>query len=115
MNITPSPSSTPAPRNPATGDVLVSSWGYDQTNVDFYQVVAVTPSSVKIRKISKTIVARGTATNQVAALTNDFVGAVVTKRVKSHGAAYSVRISDSATASLWDGNPEHETASGFGH
>lgn len=34
------------------GDVLYSSWGYDQTNIDFYQIVAV-PSgkSVKVQKL----------------------------------------------------------------
>lgn len=34
------------------GDFFVSSWGYDQTNVDFYRVVGLTPSgkSVKVQK-----------------------------------------------------------------
>lgn len=34
------------------GDLLSNSWGYDQTNVDFYQVVAVTERSVTIREIA---------------------------------------------------------------
>ena len=25
--------------NPQIGDIVYSSWGYDQTNVDFYEVV----------------------------------------------------------------------------
>jgi hypothetical protein len=33
------------------GDVVSNSWGYDQTNVDFYQVVAVGKKSVKLRSI----------------------------------------------------------------
>lgn len=34
------------------GDFFVCSWGYDQTNVDFYKVVGMTPSgkSVKVQK-----------------------------------------------------------------
>lgn len=34
------------------GDFFVSSWGYDQTNVDFYKVVGMTASgkSVKVQK-----------------------------------------------------------------
>jgi hypothetical protein len=34
------------------GDFFVSSWGYDQTNVDFYRVVGITPSgkSVKVQQ-----------------------------------------------------------------
>lgn len=38
------------------GDVLYDSWGYDQTNIDFYQVVAVGPKSVKIREIGQVMV-----------------------------------------------------------
>tara|TARA_Y100000310_G_scaffold307482_1_gene349605 strand:- start:5450 stop:5830 length:381 start_codon:yes stop_codon:yes gene_type:complete len=33
------------------GTVLVNSWGYDQTNIDFYEVVSKTKASVKIRPI----------------------------------------------------------------
>ncbi len=33
------------------GDILYNSWGYDQTNVDFYQVVTVGKKSIKMRKI----------------------------------------------------------------
>lgn len=34
------------------GDVLESSWGYEQTNVDFYQVTRATPKTVLLRPIS---------------------------------------------------------------
>ena len=34
------------------GDCLYQSWGYDQTNIDFFEVVAVLPKSVKILPIS---------------------------------------------------------------
>lgn len=38
------------------GEILYSSWGYDQTNVDFYQVVEVKGKTFKIRAIeSKTV------------------------------------------------------------
>jgi len=38
------------------GDILHHSWGYDQTNCDFYQVVGVKPASVLLRKIgAKTV------------------------------------------------------------
>lgn len=33
------------------GDIMHHSWGYDQTNCDFYQVVGITGSSVDLRKI----------------------------------------------------------------
>lgn len=33
------------------GDILHHSWGYDQTNCDFYQVVGLKPASVVLKKI----------------------------------------------------------------
>lgn len=46
------------------GSVFVCSWGYDQTNVDYYRVVGVTKSgkSVKVQKWSSKI----TGTDRVA-------------------------------------------------
>lgn len=38
------------------GDILHHSWGYDQTNCDFYQVVGVKKASVVLRKIGATTV-----------------------------------------------------------
>ena len=39
------------------GDILNSSWGYDQTNVDFYEVVEVkSKKTVVIQKIKRSIV-----------------------------------------------------------
>lgn len=34
------------------GDILYSSWGYDQTNIDFYQVVKVTEKTITVKEIS---------------------------------------------------------------
>jgi len=38
------------------GDVFLNSWGYDQTNTDFYQVVRVTKASVFLQKIAYEVV-----------------------------------------------------------
>lgn len=35
------------------GDIFYSSWGYEQTNIDFYQVVEVKGSFVSIREINQ--------------------------------------------------------------
>ena len=34
------------------GDILYSSWGYDQTNIDFYQVVKVTAKTITVKEIN---------------------------------------------------------------
>jgi len=35
------------------GDVVYTSWGYEQTNINFYQVVKVTKKSLKLREIAQ--------------------------------------------------------------
>lgn len=41
---------------PEVGSVLVASWGYDQTNVDFYQVVKASKASVWVLPMSQEVV-----------------------------------------------------------
>lgn len=36
------------------GDFLNSSWGYEQTNVEFYQIVSVTEKTVTFREVAQT-------------------------------------------------------------
>ena len=36
------------------GDVIYSSWGYEQTNVDFYQVIEVLNKKIRVREIGCT-------------------------------------------------------------
>ncbi|WP_433863153.1 hypothetical protein [Sphingobacterium thalpophilum] len=66
------------------GDIFVESWGYEQTNVDFYQVIKVNKASVVLRKIgSKSLQATGWASDEVEPLKDDFVGEQTwTKRTK---------------------------------
>ena len=40
---------------PEVGDFLVSSWGYEQTNIDFYRVVRVSDSSVWLQPWSSQV------------------------------------------------------------
>jgi hypothetical protein len=42
---------TPTTHDIVVGDIFEYSWGYDQTNVDYFEVVATTAKTVKIRKI----------------------------------------------------------------
>lgn len=63
------------------GDILVSSWGYDQTNVDFYQVVGlVGKCSLKLRKIRGYKQYEGNMIGHVVPQTDDFIGEEFTKR-----------------------------------
>jgi hypothetical protein len=41
---------------PKVGDILYSSWGYDQTNIEFFKVVKVSEFSVWIQEVGSKIV-----------------------------------------------------------
>ena len=41
---------TPQEAGVSVGDFFVDSWGYDQTNVTFYKVVALTPKGMKVQE-----------------------------------------------------------------
>ncbi len=104
---------------PQVGDILYTSWGYDQTNVDFYQVVAVSTSkaSVKLAAIHSTIVEQSRGCDYVAAVPGSFRNPNVPTawhRVRQSDRGYAATIEDHS-AWLWDGKPKYETSSGWGH
>lgn len=86
--------------NITVGQILVSSWGYDQTNVTFYQVVAkISDLTVKIRKINGEILKYENMSGNTRAVKNDFIGDEMTKRINysQNGDPY-IRISSYACA-----------------
>ena len=42
-------------RSLRVGDILYSSWGWEQTNIDFYQVIAIRGSAVDLRQLDQRI------------------------------------------------------------
>lgn len=97
-----------------TGDILATKWGYERTNVDFYEVVGVTAKSIRIRAIrSKTIedvnnMARRVVPCPGEFVTDCFIGDGATRRVNP--AFNGVRITDYANAYKWHGEPMYETS-----
>ena len=76
------------------GAVLYTSWGYDQTNVEFFEVIERKGASVTVREILKRSVegSEGFMCDRVTPSTGPerFVGETITKRIT----AYGVKISD---------------------
>lgn len=98
------------------GDIFYSSWGYDQTNVDFYQVVGLTGASVKVRQIAqRTVRSGGAGGDSVVAVPDHFVGEVMTKRIQNYRDVPTFTLNSYSDASLWDGTPKYQTGFGFGH
>ena len=95
------------------GDFLYTSWGYDQTNVNFYQVVTVmSGKTIEIREVAKKVVKSNPPTDYVAPVPNKFIGGKMRKKV---GVGDTVRIESYAHASKWDGKPKYQTSFGWGH
>jgi hypothetical protein len=75
------------------GDILVYSWGYEQTNIDYFQVVEKSPSgaTVKVREIaSKTVESTGPMSARVAPVPGAFLekSEVMTKKVSESGVRF---------------------------
>jgi len=96
---------TPGNRQvPKVGDVFLTSWGYDQTNIDFYQITAVKGESVKVRQIRGETVNYANMSGEVRAVKDSFCGEEMTKRLKySIKGIPSFRIASYANAFPDDG------------
>jgi len=97
------------------GDVLYSSWGYDQTNIDFYEVTKVIgPKFVEIRELAQKTVRSEATADYVVPVPGRFAqgSRPMKKRVKP---GHAVSIASYANAYKWDGKPKYQTNPMFGH
>lgn len=101
------------------GDILYTSWGYGQTNIDYYQVTElVGKKMVKLKQIKKGIVSSEMTADNVIAIKDKFYedgeyrGGTLTKKVQ---VGNGIRISSFEYATLWDGQAKSETNPLFGH
>lgn len=94
-------------RQPKVGDILVSTWGYEQTNADFYEVVGVTGKSVNIRQLEEkeTSEPGNWMFGKSVPVRGVYRGTPSRKLVKVSGTSYYVKINSYASAWLWDGQP----------
>jgi hypothetical protein len=100
------------------GDIFYSSWGYDQTNVDYYQVIGVTPSgkSVRIRRIGQEIIEHGRGVDRVAPVVDYFVGSLETVRIlDSSWSGWSIKVGYNNYAYVYEGGGNEQTSWGYGH
>ncbi len=82
------------------GDVLMSSWGYDQTNVDYYQVTAlVGKQMVEYRPIAAQTEQAGYMSGYCVPAPGNFKGPAKRAKVCEYGQRDSIRIASYATAS----------------
>jgi len=86
-------------------DIMVNSWGYDQTNIDFYKVVGLTPKGIKVRKLGKSIIEDGFMCGKATPL-NDFANdKIMTKKIYYFHNKPHITMSY-GSCSIWDNKPE---------
>ena len=88
-------------------DILVSEWGYDQTNVDFYMVLKVKNKSVYLVKLEKKIFSGDNVLP-----TNHHKGSPFRRLVTPRR---FVKIDTYEYASKWNGKPVYQTPANMGH
>lgn len=95
------------PHTVQEGDFLVDSWGYEQTNVDWFQVTRlVAGSTVEARPVESAQIRAGelAMSGTCTPIPDRFVGA--TRRFRVDG-RNSVRTGERRRAELWDGRPRY--------
>lgn len=87
------------------GDILTSSWGYDQTNVWYFQVVKTTNKQVTLRRIGSEMVESLTFDSWKSRPVKDkFIGdETYTRKVGNTGEKTYVRIESYMYAYPWNG------------
>lgn len=100
-----------APHTLEVGHILVSSWGYDQTNVDYYQVTKVSAHMVEVREIGLAAMTTGgegmsSMSDYVIPCPDQFIGETTRHLV---GPSNSIRISSCQHARLWDGRKNYRS------
>lgn len=89
------------------GMIFEHSWGYGQTNIDFYEVVSITPKTVKVRKIAQDTTEDGFMSGHTVPVPGTFVEPEMRKLVRhadwADGKPY-LRF-DYGWCGLWDGRP----------
>lgn len=93
------------------GDIFVDSWGYDQTQNEFYKVTKKLKASIKVVKIGSKTVANYTS----ALLVEPVPDAVISKEITKVPQDGYLATRSFSCALPWNGKPLHETAPGWGH
>ncbi len=95
------------------GDFISCSWGYDQTNVDFFKVVALRgKQTIEIVKVQKEYTEQNGVYGNKVIPTRIEKSLPMTKRV---GQNNSIALYGFTYGRKWDGVPQYETDSLYGH
>ena len=100
------------PHDLKPGAIFVWSWGYEQTNVNFYQVISTTDHMVTMREIAQESIGgdNGSMSDHRIAVPDQFIGPEIRNRVQfvRPGEPY-LTMASFGWCSLWDGKPQYNS------
>lgn len=88
------------------GAILSASWGYDQTNVDFYCITRMTASTVTLVEMTAKTAEDGFMSGHTVPNAIDPKAEPVRRKIHTSTYGQSVRFESYKWAHLWDGKPE---------
>ena len=91
------------------GDIFVCSWGYDQTNIDYYKVLEVKNKSVVIAGIGQNRTYTGHMQGECTPVPNAVSDKHITKRIISCGDSVSLKMTSYSWAYPWNGKTNNFT------
>lgn len=95
-------------KKPKVGDIFVSSYGWEQTNIDYYEVVEVLPSSVRVREIAQSVKRDGFLSGHCKPIPGHFTGEPRLFRVTYDGQGNpGIKVASYAWARLTKPDAEH--------
>jgi len=91
------------------GDIYVTSWGYEQTNIDYYKVVSVKNKTVNLVSIGQTRNYTGSMQGECMPDPSVVGTKIYTKRMINNGDSVSFKMTSFSWAYKWSGNSNHFT------
>lgn len=92
-------------------DILVCSWGYDQTNVNYYKVLEVKGKKITLQEIGYNYVEEGFMSGHVTPDTDKTFGTPIVKTISilayGDNIHESIKINSSIRLYKWDGRPNY--------
>jgi len=86
------------PHDVKVGDVFRCSWGYDQTNIDFYEVTKVLGAMVEVREVGQMSEETGFMSGECVPEKGRYIGEPMRKKVSMAGHEPSISIYSFANA-----------------
>lgn len=95
------------PHRIEVGHVFATSWGYEQTNVEFFEVTRlIGKNTVELREVGQVTTETGMTSGRTMPRLGHYTGEAFERRVSMSYGNPSVRIHSSANGHLWNGKPK---------